>query len=363
MNYNWQQPDWPNFRYELADMESDLLAFVEKVGLVSGLVKGLTKEDQTEAVIQVMISEALKTSEIEGEYLSHQDVKSSIRNQLGLNDSQERVRDRASEGAGELMVAVRNSWDHPLSAETLFSWHRMLMKGTSRIATGAWRTHETPMQVISNPYGKLKVHFEAPASRQVLGEMKQFVNWYNESLRNVMHAPVRSAIAHLYFESIHPFEDGNGRIGRAVSEKALSLGMGRPAIISLSAVIESNKKSYYGALEKAQMSNEITDWIAYFVSVVLEAQCQTEKWIEFILRKKQFFEAHQSLLNERQLLVIRRMLKEGPDGFEGGMNARKYISLTGVSKATATRDLQDLSNKGVFVPVGGGRSARYELKL
>ena len=363
MQYNWQQSDWPNFRYEIAEFEAELLAFADKSGQVNGLLKGLPEKDQTEAVLQVMISEALKTSEIEGEYLSHQDVLSSIRNQLGLNESKERVRDRASEGAGELMVAVSNLWDDPLSERTLFSWHSMLMKGTSRISVGKWREHETPMQVISNPYGKMKIHFEAPSSSEVPKEMEEYIRWFNNSRSTILQAPVRSAIAHLYFESIHPFEDGNGRIGRAISEKALSQGMGRPAVISLSATIEANKKSYYDALESAQGSNDITGWIAYFVSIVLEAQIQTEQWVEFILRKKQFFDEYQLQLNDRQLHVIKRMLKEGPDGFEGGMNARKYIGLTGVSKATATRDLQNLASKGVFLRLGGGRSVRYELSL
>jgi Fic family protein len=176
---------------------------------------------------------------------------------------------------------------------------------------------------------------------------------------------VRSAIAHLYFESIHPFEDGNGLIGRALAEKALSQGIGRPVLLSLSRTIERNKNAYYDALSQAQRSNEITSWITYFVRTVLAAQTEAEEQIEFTLQKVKFFDRFKDKLTERQLKVIRRMLDEGPKGFQGGMNASKYGSLTKVSKATATRDLQALLDMGVFIYLGdgGGRSTKYQVNL
>ena len=363
MRYNWQLSDWPNFTYDLAGLEGELIAFADKAGQITGLLKGLSETDQIEAMVQSMLAEAMKTSQIEGEYLRRQDVMSSIRNQLGLNDPVQRVRDRASEGAAELMVAVRDTWKEPLTEAMLFSWHKKLLKGSHGIALGRWRTHKEPMQVVSNPYGRTRVHFEAPPSDRVPGEMKRFVNWFNRSESEIKHAPVRSAIAHLYFESVHPFEDGNGRIGRALSEKAIFQGLGRPAILSLSHSLERNKKHYYDALQRGQGSNEISDWISYFVSMLLLAQDHTGKQIDFVLRKARFFDRFTSMLSERQLRVIRRMLEEGPDGFEGGINARKYRALTRVSKATATRDLQDLATKEVLRPIGAGRSARYDLRL
>ena len=363
MPYNWQQSDWPNFTYEVGEIEGDLITFADKAGQITGMLKGLSETDRIEAMIQSMLAEAMKTSQIEGEYIHRQDVLSSIRNQLGLNDPLQRVRDRASEGAAELMIAVRESWEKPLTETMLFSWHETVLKGSHRIALGKWRTHKEPMQVVSNPYSREKVHFEAPPSDRIPGEMEQFVNWFNRSRSKIKQAPVRSAIAHLYFESIHPFEDGNGRIGRAISEKAISQGLGRPAILSLSQAIERKKNQYYGALQNGQRSNEITDWISYFARMLLQAQDLAEKQIEFILRKTRFFDRHAKDLSERQLRVIRRMLAEGPEGFEGGMNARKYRSLTRVSKATATRDLRDLVSKEVFRPVGAGRNARYNLRL
>jgi len=362
MPYNWQQPDWPHFRYDLSGLEAALLQFADKAGQVSGLLRALPEGAQIEAVIDVMIAEALKTSEIEGEYLSRDDIRSSIRNQMGLNARPETIKDKASQGAAELMVSVHNTWREPLDAEMLFSWHRMLMKGRKGIVVGGWREHGRPMQVISG--GKrLKVHFEAPPSARVPAEMAAFIEWFNASEREIKHAPVRSGIAHLYFESIHPFEDGNGRIGRALSEKALSQGLNRPALLSLSQTIEANKSAYYDALKKAQTFSDATGWLRYFAGITVEAQSAAEKQVEFVLLKTRLFDLYEDQLNDRQKRVVQRMLEEGPGGFEGGMNARKYIAITKTSKATATRDLQGLVEIGVLVPLGQGRSARYELKL
>jgi Fic family protein len=366
MHYNWQQEDWPEFRYDLSGVEDALLAFAERTGRASGLLKGLTADAQTEAAIEMMVAEAMNTSAIEGELLSRKDVMSSIRKNLGMGGDTP-TGDKRAEGAAALMIDVRNSFETPISEEKLFAWHRMIMARSRRIVVGQWRTHAEPMQVVSGPVGKETVHFEAPPSSTVPGEMKRFIEWFNETgpggKKAMKKAAVRSAVAHLYFESIHPFEDGNGRIGRALSEKALSQGLGRPALLSLSRAIEANRKQYYDALEQGQKSNEITPWVTWFVGVALEAQIQAEEQIDFTLKKTKLFDRFRDQLNERQLSILRRMLEEGPQGFEGGMSAKKYISMTGASKATATRDLQDLADKGVFVPFGGGRSTRYKVDV
>ncbi len=367
MLYNWQQKDWPEFKYDLTGVEDVLFALAEKVGQASGLLKGLPESTQTETVIDLMVSEAIKTSEIEGEYLNRRDVVSSIRNNLGLNQHMEQVRDRKAEGAAELMIDVRECYAEALSKEKLFSWHRMIMKGSRGIKAGDWRSHEAPMQVVSGLIGKEKVHYEAPPSNRVPEEMKHFVTWFNDTGPNgkneIKKPVVRSAIAHLYFETIHPFEDGNGRIGRALSEKALSRGVGRPILLSLSRTIAANRNLYYDALQAGQRSNEITPWITYFVNMVFDAQIQAESQIDFTLKKTKFFDRFRDQLNARQHRVARRMLEEGPKGFEGGMSTKKYITLTHTSKATATRDLQDLVKKGAFISFGGGRSTRYEVNL
>ena len=363
MKYNWQQKNWPNFKYKTDLIEDNLFDFAQRTGRIGGVLDGFSESEQSEAMINLMVSEAIKTSEIEGEYLSRKDVMSSIRRNLGLNPELPVSKDKRVEGITELMLAIRKHFKTPLTEKILFDSHSMLMKGSPGIQIGQWRTHKEPMQIVSGAIGREVVHFEAPPSNTVSFEMSGFIAWFNESQNTIKKPIIRSAVAHLYFESIHPFEDGNGRIGRAVAEKALSQSINRPVLFSLSKSIESNKNNYYDALKAAQRSNEITDWISYFVKTVIDAQIDAEQEIEFTLKKTKFFDNNKNALNERQQKVVRRMLEEGHQGFEGGMNARKYVSIASTSKATATRDLQDLVEKDIFIPVGGGRSTRYEINI
>lgn len=368
VKYSWQQNDWPHFLYTLAGAEDYLLAFSEKAGRVSGILEALPDETKQDALVDIILAEAIKTSEIEGEFPSHKDVLSSIRKNLGMHVATEFIKDKSAIGIGELMIDVRKTYKEPLTEEKLFAWHKMLLGENKRIEVGQWRTHEEPMQVVSGPMGKEKVHYEAPPSSRVPDEMKSFIRWFNDTapgcINEIKKAPVRSAIAHLYFETIHPFEDGNGRIGRAIAEKALAQTLGRPVMLSLSRAIEAKKNDYYTSLEKVQRSNEITSWMEYFIRTILEAQTDTETYIDFALRKTQFFDRYKEQLNERQLMVIRRMLEEGPKGFEGGMNARKYIGITKTSKATATRDMQHLLDIGAFISgAAGGRSTNYQVNI
>lgn len=367
--YNWQQKEWPNFNFSLERVENELLIFSEKLGRVSGLLEGLTEASKQDVIVDIILAEAIKTSEIEGEYPSRKDVLSSIRKNLGLYQTVEHIADKSAAGLGELMIDVRTTFKESLTEEKLFAWHTMLLGQHKGIEVGRWRTHAEPMQVISGALGKTRVHYEAPPSSRVPKEMRDFISWFNESgpggKKEVKKAPVRSAIAHLYFETIHPFEDGNGRIGRAIAEKALSQTIGRPVVLSLSSTIEAKKKLYYDSLETAQRSLDITPWLEYFVSVCLDAQLEAEVQIDFTLKKAKFFDRFKDQLNERQATVIKRMLEEGIKGFEGGMNARKYTGITKTSKATATRDMQELLEMGAFVLAGkaGGRSTSYLLNL
>ncbi len=223
------------------------------------------------------------------------------------------------------------------------------------------------MEVISEQNNRIITHFEAPPSAKVPKEMKEFIRWFNNTAptkpKEIKFTVVRAAIAHLYFESIHPFEDGNGRIGRAISEKALSQGFGYPAILSLSHAIEAKKKLYYSSLNTASKSNIITEWIQYFVNMVFEAQIAVEAQISFILKKSKFFDKFKDNLNEREIKVINRLFDTGTKGFEGGMSAKKYMAITKTSKATATRDLQHLLSLGAFKQTGAGRNIRYDLNL
>ena len=391
--YNWQQTDWPSFRYDLGGFGDLLFALGKRSSHLSGVMRGMAEGDVAEATVDLLVSEAIKTSEIEGEYLSREDVRSSICVNLGYPSELTNVEDPRARGAGSLMVAVRKSFYEKLSEKTLFAWHTLLMEGANRNAIiGKWRLSEEPMQVVSGPIGKWKVHFEAPPSDAVKGEMKRFIAWFNATApkakkesteqkarvgeitgqkttkQEITEPGVRAAIAHLYFESIHPFDDGNGRIGRAIADKALAQEAGVPLLISLSRTISTRKSDYYEALTKAQRSKDVTEWVGYFLRTILKAHEEAEHQIDFVLKKSRYLDKFKPLLMERQMKVILRMFREGPDGikgggFEGGMNARKYWSLTKVSKATATRDLQRLEELGALVRSGHGRSTNYSLTL
>ena len=367
MTYIWQRPDWPDLKYDLSETEGVLLSFAEATGHITGTLKAMPDSVTIETLIDTMVAEAIKTSEIEGEYLSRQDVVSSIRNNLGISRVPEPVKDKKAKGAGELMVNARNTYAEPLTAQKLFEWHKMLLEDNKAIKTGAWRTCTEPMQVISGAIGKEKVHFEAPPSERVPFEMERYVQWFNDTApggsREISKAPVRSAIAHLYFETIHPFEDGNGRIGRVLAEKALSQTLGRPVMLSLSRSIEAKRKDYYNALEAAQKSTKITAWIRYFIKIILDAQIEARELLDFTLTKTTFYDRYKNQLNERQKKALNKMLDAGPEGFEGGMSAKKYMSIAKTSKATATRDLQNLAEIGALKPGGGGRSTSYTLNL
>ncbi len=367
MKYLWQREKWPTFQYDLTGIQDQILCFTEKTGRVDGLLSALPESIKTEAVVDLMVAEAVKSSEIEGEMLSRPDVMSSIKNNLGLNVQPRRIGDRRAEGIAELMVCVRNDFAQRLSRKMLFEWHSMLMMGTPRIKAGAWRSHSEPMLIVSGSIGSEEIHYEAPPSKQVPGEMKRFVEWFNHTAPGagdeILFAPVRSALAHLYFETIHPFEDGNGRIGRSLSEKALSQGLARPALLSLSRSIDADRAGYYGALKQAQRSGNSTDWVEWFIRMLLNAQEQAEVEIEFTLKKTRLFDRIKDQLNERQLKVVHRMLKEGPAGFDGGMTAKKYMAIANATKPTTTRDLQDLVTKKVFIPLGGGRSTHYQVNI
>ncbi|MDR7131585.1 Fic family protein [Algoriphagus sp. 4150] len=368
MSYNWEQSGWPNFTYKEGKSGRILLDFLMKSGQLSGVLIGLSEGNQTELLLEMMVVEAIKTSEIEGEFLSRTDVMSSIKKNLGIHEEQPLlVKDLRAKGIAQLMIKVRTDFVLELTEEVLFEWHKLLMEGNRYVLAGQWRASTAPMQVVSGPIGKETVHFEAPPSVRVPAEMASFISWFNktapgnsEAINNPL---IRSAITHLYFESIHPFEDGNGRIGRALAEKALHQGLGHATLISLSGTIEAKKNEYYNALKRGQSSNEISAWLDYFADTVYHAQLSAEQLINFTLQKVKFFDRFKDVLNDRQAKAINRMLAEGPAGFEGGMTAKKYMVITKASKATATRDLQVLAELGIFLPKGGGRSVSYELVI
>ena len=249
----------------------------------------------------------------------------------------------------------------------MFDWHRMLLSGDTSIQViGGYRTRADAMQVVSGPIHKRKMHFEAPPSSHVPDEMKQFVNWFNDTApggKTPLPPLTRAGVTHLYFVCIHPFEDGNGRIGRALAEKSLAQNLGQPSLIALAYTIERKRNDYYASLERNNKETEITSWLEYFANTILEAQDNTVKRVDFYVAKAKFYEKHRGTLNARQEKVIARIFREGIDGFKGGLSAENYISITGTSRATATRDLQDLIEKGALTKTGELRHTRYHLGL
>lgn len=358
--YNWQHKNWPEFKFDSSSLYKELMKFMLKAGVLKGMISALPASISTETIIEIMVSEAIKTSEIEGEIINRTDVMSSIRKNLGLQITKE-PKDKHAIGLSQLLIDVRNTYKQPLTESKILEWHQLLMGHNKRIKAGQWRKGVSSMQIISGSAADPKIHFEAPPSKGLPKEMKLYIEWYNKS--EISSPIIKAAIAHLYFESIHPFEDGNGRIGRAIAEKALSQGFDSPIMFSISKSIEENRSDYYKALQHAQQRLEITKWIEWFTSIIIMAQDDAEKTIQLTIKKVKFFDTHNKNFNDRQRKVINKMLEEGINGFKGGMNVKKYISITSTSKATATRDLQALTEMNVFVNKGLGRSTSYEINI
>ncbi len=363
---NWQQGDWPHFRWDKDALAQAEAQFLRQSGVLVGATKHFNKEDKNRLVVDLITGEALKTSEIEGEYLNRESVQSSILRNFGLETDSRRAQP-AERGIADMMTDLYRHSDKPLSHTTLFTWHKMLTNGRHDLKDiGHYRTHEDPMQVVSGRLDKPKVLFEAPPSNTMKKEMDVFMAWWKETGsggKNPLPALTRTGIAHLYFVCIHPFEDGNGRIGRALAEKSLAEYQGKPTLIALSQTIEKNRKAYYGALEWNNKNNEITDWLVYFADTILEAQAYSLDMVDFLIEKTKLYDRVGSQLNERQEKVLARLFREGLDGFKGGLSAQNYISITGTSRATATRDLQDCIEKGALLKTGTLKSTRYHLNI
>jgi Fic family protein len=366
MTWNWQKTDWPNFRWDRARLEAEEKQFLVGGGVFVGTVRHLGKDERDQLTIEAMSTEAITTSEIEGEILDRASVQSSLRKQLGIATDERRVRP-AERGIAEMMVDLYRSFAEPLSEETLFRWHRMVMSGSRNLRdVGRYRTGAEPMQVVSGSVHEPSVHFEAPPSSRVSSEMKRFITWFVQTApggEETLPALTRAGMAHLYFESVHPFEDGNGRIGRAIAEKALAQSLGQPTLTALAATILARRKSYYEALEAANKENEITRWLMWFAGVAIEAQRRTIALVEFLIDKTKLLDRLKGQLNARQAKALLRMFREGPEGFKGGLSAGKYSTITGASPATTTRDLADLVEKGALLREGERRYARYRLSV
>ncbi len=366
MTWNWQRTAWPKFRWENAPLRRAEERFLLQSGEFAGIVQHLSATDREHMTVDAISTEALTTSTIEGETLDGASVQSSIRRQFGMATDRRRVKP-AEQGVAEMMVNLFRTFGEPLSDETLSGWHRMLLPGRRDLRhVGHYRTDPEPMQVVSGALTAPRLNFEAPPSSRVPEEMEQFLKWFaatGPTGSEPLPALTRAGIAHLYFESIHPFEDGNGRIGRAIAEKALAQTLGRPTLTALAATILVRRKEYYAALEAANREMEITAWLRWFAGVAIEAQLRTAAGVGFLLDKARLLDRMRGQLPERQERALLRMLREGPEGFRGGLSAANYATITGTPPATVTRDLAELVTKGALERTGERRYTRYFLTI
>lgn len=362
MTWNWQQKNWPNFSYNKDKLEHLENSLLYNNGVLFGAFQHLSEEDQDTIKIEILSDEALKTSEIEGEYLNRDSLQSFILKEFGLKTDNRKI-PPAEKAIAELMINLYSNYNLPLSHQLLFNWHKILMGARQDlIYIGKYRQSQDPMQVISGPIHSPKVHFEAPPTTQVMSEMERFITWFND-VSPTLNLIIKAAITHLYFVCIHPFEDGNGRIARALTEKALAQSMGHPTLLAIATIIEKDRKTYYQKLQEANQTLEITNWIEYFGQIILEAQQYTQNHINFLIKKTKFYDKHKNNLNIRQSKAIIRMFRAGPKGFLGGLSAQNYIAITNTSRPTATRDLDDLVKKQILLKSGNKKYTRYSLNL
>lgn len=366
MIWNWQLSDWPRFSFDQASLRTAEERFLKGAGVIVGSLHHLNGEARQGIAIELISQEMVDSSAIEGEVLDRASVQSSIARQLGLAWDKRRS-NPAEAGAAELMADLYRRYAEPLDDQLLFEWHSMMMNGRRDMADiGAYRTHADAMQIVSGALHAPRVHFEAPPSDRVPMEMAQFIAWFNDSSPQgtaVLPAISRAAIAHLWFETIHPFEDGNGRLGRAIAEKALAQSLEAPTLTALSATINRHRKAYYAALQQASQSNQIDEWMDWFASIVLEAQARTIASIRFLIEKTHLLDRLRGKINARQEKALIRMMAEGPDGFIGGLSAHNYRTITDAASATATRDLAELVELGALQRIGERRYARYHLAI
>lgn len=364
----WQKEDWPRFTW-LADT---LLPLISKARLLQGnllaKVNGIGFELSNEASALVLTEEAMKTSEIEGEVLNRDSVRSSVAKHLGLSTIGLPEPARAVDGLIDVLVDATRNYSKPLTAERLKSWQAALFptgySGLFRIQIGEWRTSTDPMQVVSGGIAQERVHFEAVPSLSLEKEMEQFLAWWELS-NSQEDGLVRAGVAHFYFVTIHPFEDGNGRIARALTDMALAQDEQLPSrFYSLSSQIMKERKEYYAVLERCQKGSlDITPWLSWFLNCYTRALLGAIKLVGKVLVKSTFWQhfGHISL-NERQRKVVNLLLDAGERGFEGGLTTRKYVSIAKTSRATAFREIDDLVKKGLLVQnPAKGRSTSYDL--
>jgi len=356
--------DWPRFQWNRESLAEPLAAVRHRQGRLIGRMEALGFNLRQEALLQTLTADVLKSSEIEGELLDAEQVRSSIARRLGIDIGALKPMDRDVEGVVEMMLDATRHYDHPLTAERFFAWHASLFptgrSGMTKIRAGVWRDDNTgPMQVISGPVGKEHIHFEAPKAQRLDAEMSVFLHWFEKGAG--IDPVLKAGLAHLWFVTIHPFDDGNGRIARAIADMALARSENSPQrFYSMSAQIRQERNAYYDILERTQTGTmDISLWMDWFVGCLGRAIDEAQTALSAVLAKARFWQRIQSVqLNDRQRLVLNRLL----DGFEGKLTTSKYAKLAKCSQDTALRDILLLVERAILVRnPEGGRSASYAL--
>ncbi len=364
--YLHQSKDWPNFKWD-GDILLPHVSIVRDLqGRLIGRMEGVGFELREEAVLETLTEDIVKSSEIEGELLNPEEVRSSVARRLGMEISGLPHTSRDVEGVVEMMLDATQKYMDPITKDRMCGWHAALFptgrSGMYKITVGDWRGDEGgPMQVVSGPMGREKVHYTAPESSRLEEEMSKFIEWFNTD--NSMESVIKSAIAHLWFVSIHPFDDGNGRIARAIADTQLARAdRTNQRFYSMSSQIMKSKKGYYDILESTQKgSMEVSQWLVWYFERLTEALEATDEILSKILVKAKFWELHRTTqFNERQIEMINKLQGE----FVGKLHSSKWAKMTKVHRDTALRDIQDLIEKGVLLDSGeGGRSTNYILNL
>jgi Fic family protein len=362
--YIHERPDWPAFRWDSERISPNLVEVRHRQGRLIGRMEGLGFQLRKEAVLHSLTEEVLKSSEIEGEKLDRDQVRSSIARRLGIDIGGLNPSDRDVDGVVEMMLDATQQYDQPLTADRLFDWHAALFptgrSGMSRINLGAWRDDEKgPMQIVSGPIVKERIHYEAPAAVRLRGEIKRFLSWFEK--KSSTDLVLKAAVAHLWFVTIHPFDDGNGRIARAIADMVLARSEGSPQrFYSMSAQIRQERREYYDVLEATQKGDlDITHWLEWFLACLGRAFDRAETILATVLNKARFWDRFAgAAFNERQRSMINRLL----NGFEGKLTSSKWAKIEKCSQDTTLRDIEDLIQKGVLTKdLAGGRSTSYSL--
>lgn len=373
--YLWQAPGWPALTWDANALTSALGAARRAQGRMLGMAGGLGMMDLAALQLTGWTQEALATAEIEGEILQLHSVRASAARRLGLAEAAATARDVRAEATLDVLQAAVSHWERPLAEDDLFGWHAALFptgrSGITRIVVGGWRTHVEPMQIVTPRLGKPDVvHYEAPPSADVPAQMRVLLEWFNRhSLVPEIDGLVRAAVVHLWFEAIHPFDDGNGRIGRAVAELALAQDMRDGSrLFSLSAQLARDRSAYYAQLQAAtgRPNLDITPWIQWFVGCIQAAFEAAIAQMQRALDHSRYWSRVNVLhpdLTASQRKALARLLEAMPQGFAGGMSTEKYVNLTGTSRATAYRELTQLAALGLVDRTGQGRGTRYALVL